>query len=150
MGSGRPIEGIDAIAIQTPRNESYEPGVEYLVADALRREALRRGGPELIEDPAAADLVLSGYVVHVRSLPRGFSSVVLALEYELTVGVVFQARRSDGTELPVDHSRMTETERYLASADVEVQRKNKQEALRRVSAILATRLFDTVTSVLSP
>jgi hypothetical protein len=150
LGAGQPVGGVESIAIRTPRNESYQPGVEYLVADALRREALRRGGAALTEDLHGADLVVTGYVLPIHIVPRSFSSVVLALEYEVTMTVALQARRPGGEEVKLDLSRLTETERYLASADVEVQRKNRQEALRRVSAILATRFFDALAAGLAP
>jgi hypothetical protein len=149
LEAGRPIDGIGSIAIRTPRNESYQPGVEFLVADALRREVLRRGRTELTDDLGGADLIVTGFVLPLTIVPRSFSSVVLALEYEVTMTVALQARRPDGSELKLDLLSMSESERYLASADVEVQRKNRQEALRRVSTILAARFFDSVAAGLS-
>ena len=53
--------------LPTLRNDSYEPGVELLVADALRREFLRRGAFQLTDDPAAADLVVSGSVLPIQT-----------------------------------------------------------------------------------
>jgi len=37
---------------------------------------------------------------------------------------------------------MRETERFLSSGDVEAQRKNRGEALQRVSRLLAARFLD--------
>jgi hypothetical protein len=58
------------------------------------------------------------------------------------VRLALSATRRDGQELEPALANLSESERYLASADVEVQRKNKQEALRRVSDMLAARFFD--------
>ena len=132
------------MAIVTPRNDSYEPGIEYVVADALRREFLRRRGVKLVQNKDAADLVIQGRVLPIRSRARSFSSVIQALEYEITLNVELLAKFSDGTEISIDARATRETERYLASADVEVQHKNRQEALREVSRLVAGRVYDAL------
>ena len=71
IGAG--LDGVDSVAVKTPRNDSYQPGAEYVVADALRRELLRRDGAVLSEDPARADLVVSGRIVEIESSSRAFS-----------------------------------------------------------------------------
>jgi hypothetical protein len=132
---------VRSVAIPTPRNDSREPGAEYVVADALRREFLRRRGVRLVEDPSSADLVLSGRVILVGTRAASVDSLVLALEYEITVEIDLEARRSGGGTVPLDQGALRETERYLASADAEVTRKNRQEALRRVAGVLAGRVY---------
>lgn len=148
MGAG--LGGVDRVAIRTPTNDSTQPGVEYVVADALRRELLRRDGTALSEDPGRADLVVSGRVVDITSRSRAFSSAILAREYEVELEVELQAVRRDGSPLPIPRRDLRETERYLASADVEAQRKNRDEALRRVAELLAARFFDSVSQALVP
>jgi Lipopolysaccharide-assembly len=150
MAAGRGLPGIASVAIRTPENDSREPGLEYMVADALRRELLRRGGSDLSEDPDSADLVVTGNVRPLEVAPRSFSSVVLAYEYEVTLSVDLVAHRRDGSELPVEASALRESERYLASADVEAQQKNRQEALRRVAQLVAARFFESLSLELAP
>jgi hypothetical protein len=150
IGATRGLVGVEKVAIETPRNDSYQPGIEVLVADALRRELLRRGGVELVEDPADADLVVSGTVQPLNNRPRTFSSVVLVYEYEVTMTVDLTARRGDGEELLVGGDELSESERYLSSADVEAQRKNQQEALRRVARLVAARFFDSLVEAINP
>ena len=151
LGCGYTFAGYDAgfqdirtVAIRTPENATFVPGVEYVVADALRREFLRRGVPRVIEDPAAADLVLDGKVREVRTQGRSFSSVIFTLEYELVLTLDLEARRADGTLLPIGGSALQEAELYLASADVEAMRKNRDEALRRVAGVLAQRVHESL------
>jgi hypothetical protein len=151
LGCGYALVGYDAgfgdirtVAIETPANNSFEPGVEYLVADALRREFFRRGGVRVVDDPAAADLVLGGSVREVRTSSRSFSSVIFALEYELVLTLDLEAKRSDGTPLPIDRRSLQETEYYLASADVEATRKNRTEAIRRLTKVLAQRVHESL------
>ncbi|HEY5657204.1 MAG TPA: LPS assembly lipoprotein LptE [Myxococcota bacterium] len=150
VGAGRGLGGIRSMAIETPRNDSYQPGLEFVVADALRRELLRRGGVDLSSDPGEADLVVSGAVRPLEVAAGSFSSVVLVLEYEVTMTLELAARRRDGAELPVDGQALRESERFLSSADVEAERKNRQEALRRLAQILAVRFFDALAEVAQP
>ena len=151
LGCGYTLVGYDAgfgdirtVAIETPANDSFEPGVEYVVAEALRQEFLRRGAVRVVDDPATADLVLGGSVRDVRTSGRSFSSVVFTLEYELVLTLDLEARRSDGTPLPIGPRSLQEAEYYLASADVEATRKNRQEAIRRLTKVLAQRVHESL------
>ena len=132
------------IAIRGLENESFEPGVEAIVSDALITEFMRRGALELIDDPAAADLVIDGAVEDVRIQSRTFSSIQFALEYAVTVRLRLEVSRRDGTSVELDDRSLQESELYFASADVETMRKNREEAMRRVSVILAGRVHDSL------
>jgi outer membrane lipopolysaccharide assembly protein LptE/RlpB len=139
-----------SVAIETPRNDSFQPGLEYVVADALRRELLRRAGGGLVEDPSRADLVLSGRVLALETRAQSLSSAILAREQEVTLALDLRAVRRDGSPLPLSLGTLRESERYLTSPDVEAQRKNRDEALRRLADVLATRFFDDVGEALAP
>jgi len=143
-GAGTDVDGVGKIAIPTPKNDSLQPGMEFFVADALRRETLRRGGAKLTDDVGAADLVVSGRVVDLVTRPRTFSSVVLALEYEVTLQLELSARRPGEEGRVLDGVLLSETERYFSSADNQAERKNREEALRRVSKVLAARAIDAL------
>jgi len=141
---------VRSVAIATPRNDSFEPGVEYMVADALRREFLRRHAVRVVDDPSRADLVLGGRVASVESAGRSFSSVLLTLEYQITLALDLEAKLNDGSVVPIDPRALRETERYLASADLEAMRKNRTEALRDVATVLAGRVYDALYETLTP
>jgi hypothetical protein len=147
---GGDLGSVHSVAVRTPRNESFEPGIEYTVAEALRNEFLQRGAVDLSDDPERADLVLSGSVASVETSARSFSSVVPTLEYQLTLQLELQATRADGSELEIGWRALQETERYLASADVEATRKNRDEALRRLATLLAGRVHDQLARALEP
>jgi hypothetical protein len=53
-------------------------------------------------------------------------------------------KRRDGTIVQLDDRSLAETDLYFASADVETMRKNREEAMRRVSVILAGRVHDSL------
>ena len=135
---------VRSLSIETLRNDSMEPGFELMVTDALLREFLRRGSVSVVRDSAEADWVLHGRVLPVRTASRTFSSVVMSLEHEVTVKLELSITRRDGSELSLDSTLLTGTEFYLASADVEAGRKNREEALRRVAMVLAERVHDSL------
>lgn len=149
VGGAEGLGDVRRVAVQPLANRSYEPGIERLVTDALVREFQRRGGATVVRDPAAADLVLSGVVRPVVTRSRSFSSVELALEFEVELAVELEARRADGSSVEIDASLLQDWELYLASADVEVERKNRDEALRRLAALLATRVHDALSERLA-
>jgi len=139
--TGGSLGDVHSVAIPTPRNDSWEPGAEYVVAEALRSEFLRRKGVRLVEDPSSADLVLRGRIHRIGTRTASVDSTVLALEYEITLELDLEAKRSKGDDVPIDVSALRESERYLASADAEVTRKNRREALRQVASVLAARVY---------
>ncbi len=141
---------VRSVAIPALVNDSFEPGVDAEVVEALRREFLRRGAVRLAEGPENADLVLTGRVRPIDVRSRSFTSVVLTLEYQVTLELDLTASLGDGTELTIDPRALRETERYLASADVEATRKNREEAIRRLAAILAERVHDDLAETLAP
>jgi hypothetical protein len=147
---GGSLGEVKRVAIETLDNESYEPGVEAVVTDALMREFLRRGGVELVDDPRSADLVLSGSVLPLETRRLSFSSVILVLEYEVVLRLDLQARLRDERSVAMDPLALDDSELYLASADVEATRKNREEAIRRLAGVLAGRVHDTLAERLSP
>jgi len=145
-----PIADLGSVAIQTFVNESYEPGVEFVVADALRREFLRRGALALVDDAVDADLVISGVVEPIVTKTRSFSSVALALEWEITLQLAVYAERADGIRARLDEDATLATERYLASADIEVTRQNRDEAIRTMASSLAAHVHDMLYELYLP
>jgi len=139
-GSGGRMLG--RVAVHTPENGSGHAGIELVVADALRREVLRRTGAELVEDAANADWVVSGRVLPLQVSAASLPPVVLTLEYQLSLALDLRARARDGREVKGEPHELSESERFLSSGDAEAQRKNRQEALHRVSRLLAARFLD--------
>ncbi len=141
------LAGVETLAIRTPSNESNEPGLELIVAEALRREALRRGGLRVVA--GSADLVLSGEVEPLRTDHTSVSSVLLALEYRVSMSLRLEATARDGRRLLPEPIVVSESDRYLASPDVEVLRKSREELLRRLAVLLAERCFDSLYEALA-
>jgi hypothetical protein len=141
---GSDAEDLPRVSVVTLTNDSQEAGVESLVSEAMRREVLNRGGLRLVGDPEAADYVIRGRVRDLETRARGFSAAVLAVEYEVTMRLDVVVDLGSGEVWKMDPDTMRESEIYLASADVEVGRKNRDEALRRLSEMLAARVHDRI------
>ncbi len=141
---GGGLGDVRRVALRGLTNDTFEPGVEALVSEALTREFRQRGALRLVDDPAAADLVIRGAVKRIVTRRRSFSSILFALEYEVRMELGLAIERRDGTTVAIDPNALAESERYLASSDLEVTRTNRQEALRRLSGLLAGRVHDAL------
>ena len=144
----RLLRGSDAhglrISVVTLTNDSVEPGVELTVTRALREEFLRRAAPRLVADPAAADWVIRGRVLPLATQAESFDTVALALEYRVEMSLTLDVTDAAGRALAIDAASLKGSELYLASADPEAARKNRQEALRRIADVLAGRIHDAI------
>ena len=132
------------VSVVTLTNDSVEPGLELTLTRALRREFLRRAAPRLVADPRSADLVIRGRVLPLRTRANSFDTVSLALEYRVEVTLDLAVSRGGEESIYIDPAALTEAELYLASADSEAARKNRQEALRRIADVLAGRIHDAI------
>jgi hypothetical protein len=132
------------LAILGLRNDSPEPWLDRILGDALRREMGLRSAFALVVDPADADLVLRGRIRPLEIRSKTFSSFVAALEYEVTLELDLEILRASGDVIRLDRRGLTESELYLASADIEVTRTNRLEALRHLSDVLASRVADAL------
>ena len=138
------------VAILKIENNSFEPGLDSLVVDAISREFLRRGALQEVTDPEIADLLITGSVERLRTRSQAFSSVEFVLEFRVTMELVLEVVRRDGSTIPIGKGVLVESEIYQASADVEVTRTNRKEALRRLAGALAGRFHDALYERITP
>ena len=138
------------VSVVTLTNDSLEPGLELTLTRALREEFLRRVEPRLVADSRAADLVIRGRVLPLSTRANSFSTVSLVLEYRIEVTLEL-AVDFDGFEgspeersIRIDPAALSGFELYLASADSEAARKNREEALQRIADVLAGRIHDEI------
>ena len=132
------------ICVVTLQNDSKEAGVELLATEALRHEILTRGGLKLISDPARANYTLRGRVTQVRTRSRSLTGSALAREYEVTLLLELRVDAADAGSAQMEPEVFQAGEIYFASADVAVLRKNRREALRYLSGLLASRVHDSM------
>lgn len=142
--------GVRRIAILGIENETFEPGVDHLMTEALHREFRRRKALIVVANPEDADLVLGGEVELLETDSLSFTSISFAVEYQLRMRLALEIENKAGKRIPIDDHALRATEIYLASADIEVTRKNRQEAIRKVTFLLASRIHDALFERMSP
>ncbi|MBJ21712.1 MAG: LptE family protein [bacterium] len=138
------------LAVMAIRNDSPEPWLDRIVGDALRREMGLRGRLDLVNDPQQADLVLRGRIRPLGTRSESFSSFVAALEYSVTMVLDLEIVRAGGLIVRLDPRMLSESELYLASADIEITRTNRLEALRHLSDVIASRVADSIELMEAP
>ena len=138
------------VAIVGLENDSFEPGLDSMVSDAISREFLRRGALKVVSDPETADLIVTGTVGRLQTRSEAFSTIEFVLEFRVTMRLDLRVERSDGTRIRVGGRALRESEFYQASADVEVTRTNRKEALERLAGILAGRFHDALYERITP
>jgi len=130
------------IRLEMFQNETHEPGLERMLADAIYEEFLRGGTLEPTWNGGGAPLQMSGVIRSVEVKASAFDSVGLSLENQVELVIdVTVARLPDG-ESVWSTAGIREVERFSASADPNVHETAKQRALRRLSSIVATRIRD--------
>jgi hypothetical protein len=149
-GDAAASEARTRIAVVALRNDSPEPWLDRILTDAMRREIDARGGFRFVDDPRAADLVLRGRIRPLAIRSHSFSRFVAALEYGLTLELDLEVVMAGGDVVRLDPGMLSESDVYLASPDVEVTRRNRLEVLRRLSALLASRVADSIVLLESP
>lgn len=146
-GEMRPATTIALLAL---RNDSPEPWLDRILTDAMRRELSARGDFDFVNDPGRADLLVRGRIRGIDTISRSFSRFVSALEYGVTLQLDLEVVLAGGDIVRLDPAMLSESDVYLASADVEVTRSNRLEVLRHLSDLLASRVADSIALIESP
>jgi len=128
------------VAVPTLANDSLEAGIELMLGAALRRELAGSGRFELVEKTRDDGYAVRGRVADVETVGRTFTPGVRALEYTVTVQLELTVSGPGGQSIAIDPFAQQATEVYLASTDVQLGRKNRDEALRRLAGMLAARI----------
>ena len=143
---GRDVFGPDVRSIELVAfdNQTREPGLEQMVADAMAEEFERRGWlePELQGQVANPDLVMRGTLHSATVRSSSYSAGGFALEESIDVTFDVSVRRTTSGELLYQHPEFRVHEVFLSSADPQVYASNKEQALRRVSSEIAERVHD--------
>ncbi len=130
------------IRLEMFQNETNEPGLERMLADAIYEEFLRGGTLEPTWNGSGAPLRMSGVIRSVEVRASALDSVGLSLENQVELVLDVTVSRLTGGEPVWAAERITLVERFSASADPNVHETARQRALRRLSSIAATRIRD--------
>ena len=133
---------VSSIQILAFENRSTEVGYEQMLADTISEEFARRGALRPVYGSRGADLILLGMIRDVRVRSRSFSSVELSVEDSVEVSLDVRVARRATQESVWELEQYRVDELFLASPDPQVYESNKEQALRRLSALIAERIHD--------
>src|SRR5262249_42467498 len=118
-----------------------------VLADALSEEFTRRGALQPVYEGSPGELILAGRIDAVSEAPRSFSSVALAVEETVELRVAVEVRRSGDGGLGWKRDDLGLTGIFISSPDPNVELSNREQALRRLSSLLAERIHDELFQV---
>lgn len=141
------MTGVKTIAVNSFKNDTLEPRVEVLMADAVIKQ-IQQDGTYQVVDEKSADAILEGTVEEIERRParsvRG--NVLLTREFTLLLRVKYKVtRRDNGQQL--DQRTVTGTTSFFVSgsnplvADVN---QDERQALPLAAEDMAVRLTSMI------
>jgi outer membrane lipopolysaccharide assembly protein LptE/RlpB len=140
-------EHVKVIAVLPFSNRTERPEIEQRVTEAVAQELSRRGGYEVVTDPAKADAVLEGVVTSYRTIPVEFTREGRESRSEATLTIQATLRDADSDAVLWNQSGLVFKEQYEIS-EVESGEFFDRETLaldelaRGVAGALATSMFE--------
>jgi hypothetical protein len=134
------------IEIRAFENRSDQAGYEQLLADSLVEEFARRGALQPVYGERA-DLILDGRIRDVRVRATSFSSIELEVEDSVEIALDVKVRRSTDDQVLLERRNYRFSEIFSSSPDPQTFHSNKEQALRRLSALIAERISDELLQI---
>lgn len=145
-GRGDVLPGdVHTLHIRMFANKTYKAFLENEVTNAVTDQFLLGRHLELLEDPVAADAVLSGEVTKYTTQAISYDRNDTILEYRASMSVEATLRRSRGGAV-LWKGEVAWTETYPANQNKSLQQDNEAAAIgvlsKRVSQELFSRVMD--------
>ena len=140
-------EHVRVIAVVPFSNRTERPEIEQRVTEAVAQELSRRGGYEVVADPAKADALLEGVVTSYRTIPVEFTSEGRESRTEATLTIQATLRDTKSDVVLWNQSGLIFKEQFdvseAASGEFFDRETLALDALARgVAAALATSMFE--------
>lgn len=120
-------------------NRTAEPYLENFLADALVAELSRSRVIELTENPASADVILTGTVSEFNSSALAYGSDDSITDYQATMKIEASLKQASGELLW--KQKLSRSEDYLAAVDKNLQLEGERLAAREVSKRIAEDIY---------
>lgn len=133
---------IKSIAIPVFRNDTYEPGIEVLLTEALREQFLRSGFVRLT-DVQNADAVVAATIKNFSLKAISFSQTDYATEYRASIVMRIKLVTRKGKVLWQDR-KVSRIEDFRVSIDIFQTEAAKQQATRRIARDLMADVHDRI------
>jgi hypothetical protein len=134
---------IKAVAIPIFVNESIEPGVEVVFANALVYEFTRSRILQVAPETEAQALI-SGKIKYLAVDAVVYATQTQALERRVTVVLEMSCRRADNQKVLWQNQNMSRYEIYKVSEDPYQTQRNKEEAIKKIAQDLSERIHNGI------
>lgn len=143
IGQSEVLSGIRSIAIPYFANESYEPGLERYMTEALVDEFVKSRIVPIV-DEGDADAVIRGKIEQFKEFVVAYDKNDSALEYLLQVDLDVTLEKRDTGEVVWRNKGLFHFELYRVSSEIAVTEANKVDAIKKTAIELAERMHDSI------
>ena len=134
---------IQAVSIPVFVNESSEPGVEVVFANALIYEFNRSQILQVVSE-SQAQAQINGKIRSIAIDPVIYASLTQALERKVTITLDIICRRSDNQKILWQNQNLSRYEVYPVTTDPNQTQLNKEEAIKKIAKDLAEKIHNSI------
>jgi hypothetical protein len=134
---------IQAVSIPVFVNESSEPGVEVVFANALIYEFNRSQTLKVVSE-SQAQATINGKIRSIVIDPVVYANQTQALDRKLTITLEIVCRRSDNQQVLWQNQNLSRYEVYHITTDPNQTQRNKDEAIKKIAQDLSERIHNSI------
>ena len=134
---------IQAVSIPVFVNESIEPGVEVVFANALIYEFNRSQVLQVVSE-SQAQAQINGKIRSIAIDPVIYANLTQALERKVIITLEISCRRSDNQKVLWQNQSLTRYEVYQVTTDPNQTQRNKEEAIKKIAQDLSERIHNSI------
>ena len=134
---------VKAVAIPVFLNESIEPGVEVIFANALIYEFNRSQVLQVVSE-SEAQAQIDGKIRSIAIDPVIYANLTQAVERKVTISLEVTCRRSDNQKVLWQNKGLSRYEVYRVTTDPNQTQRNKEEAIKKIAQDLSERIHNSI------
>jgi outer membrane lipopolysaccharide assembly protein LptE/RlpB len=134
---------IQSVSIPVFVNESIEPGVEVVFANALIYEFNRSHTLQVVSE-AQAQANIKGKIKSIAIDPVIYANLTQALERKVTVTLEIICLRSDNQKILWQNQSLSRYEVYQVTTDPNQTQRNKDEAIKKIAQDLSEKIHNSI------
>ena len=134
---------IKAASIPVFVNESIEPGVEVVFANALVYEFNRSGILKVVSE-SMAQAQVKGKIKSIAVDPVVLANQTQALQRRVIVTLEVSFRRSDDQKILWQNPSLSRDEVYAVTTDLNQTQRNKEAAMAKIAQDLSERIHNAI------
>ena len=134
---------IRTVSIAVFVNESIEPGVEVIFANALIYEFNRSQVLQVVSE-SEAQAQIDGKIRAIAIDPVIYANVTQALERRVTITLEITCQRTDNQKVLWQNQSLSRYENFRVTTDPNQTQRNKEEAIKKIAQDLSERIHNSI------